>query len=71
LSDIEYGGTVTLADMSNDERVVLAACVDAPQSLEQIVDCTHLPATTVMQCVTVLVLKNILRDLEDQTYVRV
>jgi DNA processing protein len=70
LSDIEDGGAAAIATLGAETRIVLATCVNTPQTLEQIVSGSGLPPAKVMQCVTELMQKQLLRDLGDYTYVQ-
>lgn len=74
-TDIQYerstdSSALALSASTDAEQQIIDACADAPQSLEQLCESTGLPPADVMQCVTMLVLNGLLRDLGDTTYVQ-
>lgn len=71
--DIEYQQRAVADDAvaARDpaSNAIVQACSESPQSIDQLVEATGLPAALIMQTLTLLTLQGTLRDLGNNTYV--
>jgi len=68
--DIQYQqDSASLANLDADSAVLVQACTESPQTIDQLIESTGFSAAHIMQSITLLLLNGTLRDLGDNTYV--